>query len=116
MSGYHIFNDHRYSTHCAMSSWPACFALSQNHRAHLDREVSAIDIVSQKEIPRVGRVASDFEQLHQVILRKVSAPLDSPSMKRTYCPCMSPQTVMGASTSKRFGSERKMSPPLPTRQ
>lgn len=36
--------------------------------AYLDGEVSTIDIITQEQIPGIGRVSSDLEQLHQIVL------------------------------------------------
>jgi len=36
-----------------------------------DAEVAAVDVVAQEEIPRLGRVAADLEQLHQVVVLAV---------------------------------------------
>jgi len=38
---------------------------------YLNAKVSSIDIVSQKEIPRLGRVATHFEQLHKIVVLAV---------------------------------------------
>ena len=38
---------------------------------HLDAEVASVDIITQEEISCVGWAATDFEQLHKIILCKV---------------------------------------------
>lgn len=38
-------------------------------QTYLDGEVTSVDVISQEEVPGVGRVASNFKQLHQVELR-----------------------------------------------
>ncbi len=37
----------------------------------LDAEITAVDVVAQEEVPRLGRVAANLEQLHQVVVLAV---------------------------------------------
>jgi hypothetical protein len=82
----------------------------QRELAYLDGEVSSINVISKEEISRISRISSNFKELHQIVLS--SAPLSSLRLELTYCPWISPQTVIGASTSRRLGSDFKISPPL----
>jgi hypothetical protein len=36
---------------------------------HLDAEVASIDVVSEEEVAGIGWFATDFEQLHEIILQ-----------------------------------------------
>lgn len=38
----------------------------------LDGEVATIDVVAEEEIPRLGRVTSNLEQLHQIVVLAVN--------------------------------------------
>ena len=76
-------------------------------RHRLDRVVAAVDVVAHEEVVGVGRVATDAEQLGQVVLcacksgegRSVrarrSAEDEERDGRRTNWPWMSPQTVTG---------------------
>lgn len=44
---------------------------NRRRKTHFDRKVSSVHVISQEEIPSVGRVAADFKQLHQVELSGV---------------------------------------------
>jgi len=79
-------------------------------RAYLDGEVSSINVIPKEEISRISRISSNLKQLHQIVLS--SAPPPSFNVLLTYCPWISPQTVIGASTSRRLGSDFRISPPL----
>ena len=74
MLGYHIFKDHRYSTHCEETAGDgirqilARRGLAGARLAHLDRKVSSVHVISQEQVPGIRRVPTDFEQLHQVVL------------------------------------------------
>mgnify|MGYP001595102805 CR=1 FL=1 len=76
MLGYQILRLQRYSTHCAganarrgrRSAAVLEDALVGGGAAHLDREVATVDVVAEEEVPRVGWVPSNLEQLHQVEL------------------------------------------------
>lgn len=68
MLGYHIFSDHRYSTHCEQEGRGECTREQGYGITYLDAEVASIDVISQEEVPRIGGAPADFEQLHQVIL------------------------------------------------
>jgi hypothetical protein len=37
-------------------------------RAHLDTKVASVNVISQEEIPCGGRVTTDLEEFHQVVL------------------------------------------------
>jgi hypothetical protein len=43
----------------------------------LDTEISTIDVVAEEEIPRLGRIASNLEQLHQIVVLAVDVTADS---------------------------------------
>lgn len=36
---------------------------------HFDRKVTTVNVITQEEIPRIGRVSPDFKQFHQVKLK-----------------------------------------------
>ena len=56
-------------THVSQARHPYAFGEAVgNGTAHFDREVASVDIVSEKQVPRVCGVASNFEELHQVEL------------------------------------------------
>lgn len=40
--------------------------------AHLDRKVASVDVVAQEKIPRFGRISSNFEQFHQIVILSVN--------------------------------------------
>jgi CRISPR/Cas system-associated protein Cas5 (RAMP superfamily) len=42
----------------------------------LERVISSIDVISQKEIVAVGNVSSNFEQLHQIVELAVHVSAD----------------------------------------
>ena len=44
---------------------------------YLYTKVAAVDIVSQEEVSRLGRVATDLKQLHQVVVLAVDVTADS---------------------------------------
>ena len=54
----HTLQDHQYPLQERDGHW----------RTHLDTEVSPIDIITQKEISRGRRAATDLEQFHKIIL------------------------------------------------
>ena len=55
----------------------------QNGTAHFNGEVASVDVVSEKQIPRVCRVASNFEELHKVeLIDRASEYLDVSSPSR----------------------------------
>lgn len=45
--------------------------LELDDETHLDRVVAAVDIVAEKKVARVGRVAADLKQFHQVVVLTV---------------------------------------------
>ena len=40
---------------------------------HLDAKTAAIDVISQKEVVRLCKLATDLKGLHQVVLGPISA-------------------------------------------
>lgn len=44
--------------------------------AYLDTEISTVDVVTQEEVARVCRIATDFEQLHQIVILSVNITAD----------------------------------------
>jgi hypothetical protein len=91
VSGYHIFNDHRYSTHCRRVSGVQRGVKGMD----LDAKVASVDIVTEKHISCVSGAPTDFEQFHVVILPLVNSQRRTHRTRpRTYCPWISPQTGM----------------------
>ena len=35
---------------------------------HLDAKVTSVDVVSEKQVPRVSRAPTDFKEFHEVVL------------------------------------------------
>lgn len=38
----------------------------EDGQTHLDTEIATIDIIAEKEISRIGRIAADLEKLHKI--------------------------------------------------
>lgn len=62
------------------SQQPQCLGVVNLERPQVenafDAKVSSIDVVAEEEISRLGRVASDLEQLHQVVVLAVNVAAD----------------------------------------
>lgn len=68
---------------------------SNEKRTHLHAKAASVHIVAQEEIGIVGYASADFKELHKIILwaeLRMGWKVDRLGRKRTYCPCMSPQT------------------------
>jgi hypothetical protein len=70
VSGYHIFNDHKYSTHCRRVSGVQRGVKGMDLDAKL--QVASVDIVTEKQVSCVSGAPTDFEQFHEVILPSVN--------------------------------------------
>lgn len=68
-------------------------------QTHLDGEVTSVDIVSEEEVPRIGRVAADFEELHQIKLR--------PAEKRWEISAVLPSTPSRILVAESLGRGRR---------
>jgi hypothetical protein len=47
------------------------------HSSYLNAEVPTVHIIAQKEVARLGRVATDFEKLHEVVVLAVDVTAHS---------------------------------------
>jgi hypothetical protein len=65
--GYQILRDHRYRTHCERQRMHVAFC----HISYLNTEVASIHIVAQEEVARLSRIATNFEQLHEIVVLSV---------------------------------------------
>lgn len=76
-----------------------------NETTHLNAEVSPVNVVTEEEIPRGLGVATNLEELHQIILGVTTPSMHGPSVtgsnRLTYCPWMSPQTEGSAGQTQR---------------
>ena len=73
-----------------VSSHRARSYLTSEMGLHLDRIVAAVDVVAQEEVARVGRVAADLKQLHQVVVLAMDVATDC---KRTQPQRLSQQSA-----------------------
>jgi succinate dehydrogenase/fumarate reductase-like Fe-S protein len=72
-----------------------CLQNARSAQAHLHPKAASIDVVTKKEIRVLRHTAADFEQLHQIILcTQCSQDGEQDLEQRTYCPWISPQTVV----------------------